>query len=330
MTPKLLQRLVLSRVSLSTIAIESRVLGESVVGGPFSQLKHNRIQTRSIHKPAALPSQPQEFVITNSPYATEPKKRYRVVVGIVLSRCPIITRNLHPFEREYYKYQQRLEQARAAPFPVEFYFKKGSIAEKNWLAKKAGDGEKKSNSKKSNESKVESSSETNTSTTYTEETGSGSDLDEEKITMASRVTEADRINDMTSLDRALQRTLYLIVRKPRKEHAWQFPQGGVNTAEGELLHQAAKRELAEECGENMDVWFVSRKPIGYCAYDFPAGESDVYDGAKVFFLKAHIFAGQAQVDNKEIVEFAWVTKQEMQQYVTPEYYSYVKDMLNDL
>ncbi|CAG8486150.1 105_t:CDS:2 [Paraglomus brasilianum] len=328
MTPKLLQRLVFSRVSLSTIAIESRALGESV-GGSFSQLKHNRIQTRPIHKPAALSSQPQEFVITNSPYATEPKKRYRVVVGVVLSRCPIITRTLHPFEREYYKYQQRLEQARAAPFPVEFYFKKGSIAEKNWLAKESGDGEKKkSKQKKSSESQVESS-EIDTSTTYIEETGSGGDLDE-KITIASRETEADRINDMTSLDRALQRTLYLIVRKPRKEHAWQFPQGGVNTAEGELLHQAAKRELAEECGENMDVWFVSRKPIGYCAYDFPAGEGDVYDGAKVFFLKAHIFAGQARVDNTEIVEFAWVTKQEMQKYVSPQYYSYVKDMLNDL
>ena len=50
MTP-MLQR-VLSRVSFSTIAVESSVLGESVVGGLFSQLKHNRIQTRSIHKPA--------------------------------------------------------------------------------------------------------------------------------------------------------------------------------------------------------------------------------------------------------------------------------------
>ena len=50
----------------------------------------------------------------------------------------------------------------------------------------------------------------------------------------------------------------------------------------------------------------------------------------MFFLKARIFAGQARVDNKEIVEFAWVTKQEMQKYVTPEYYSYVKDMLSDL
>ena len=46
-------------------------------------------------------------------------------------------------------------------------------------------------------------------------------------------------------------------------------------------------------------------------------------------MKAHIFAGQVQVDNKEIVDFAWVTKQEMKDYVTPEYYTAVKDMLSD-
>lgn len=50
---------------------------------------------------------------------------------------------------------------------------------------------------------------------------------------------------------------------------------------------------------------------------------------QVFFMKAHIFSGQVKVDNKEIVDFAWVTKQEMKDYVAPEYYEAVQDMLSD-
>lgn len=48
-----------------------------------------------------------------------------------------------------------------------------------------------------------------------------------------RETEADRRGDQRSLQRRLDQVLYLLVKKPRKEHAWQMPQGGVE--EGESL-----------------------------------------------------------------------------------------------
>ena len=48
---------------------------------------------------------------------------------------------------------------------------------------------------------------------------------------ASRETEADRSRDMKSLQRKLDRVLYLLVKKPRKEHAWQMPQGGLEEQE---------------------------------------------------------------------------------------------------
>ncbi|CAG8823644.1 6883_t:CDS:2, partial [Cetraspora pellucida] len=152
--------------------------------------------------------------------------------------------------------------------------------------------------------------------------------EEEEIKIASRITSADLKNDVKSLDRALQRTLYLIVKKPRETHSWQFPQGGVEKTE--TLVQAASRELEEECGNCMDVWFVGRRPIGYYKYDYPkylVKDNIEYKGAKVFFMAAHIFAGQVKVDNKEIIDFAWVTKQEMKNYVHTEYYEAVKDML---
>src|SRR2546430_305039 len=55
-------------------------------------------------------------------------QNYRIVSAIVLTRSPQILRDLHPFEREYYLYQQKLEQIHSPPFPEDFYFKKGSIA----------------------------------------------------------------------------------------------------------------------------------------------------------------------------------------------------------
>ena len=48
---------------------------------------------------------------------------------------------------------------------------------------------------------------------------------------ASRETEADRAGDMKSLQRKLNRVLYLLVKKPRKKHAWQLPQGGLEQQE---------------------------------------------------------------------------------------------------
>jgi len=48
-----------------------------------------------------------------------------------------------------------------------------------------------------------------------------------------RETEADRNDDRRSLNRRLDQMLYLLVKKPRREHAWQMPQGGVE--EGESL-----------------------------------------------------------------------------------------------
>ncbi|CAG8598400.1 2456_t:CDS:2, partial [Acaulospora colombiana] len=243
---------------------------------------------------------------------------YRIVAGIVLTRSPVILRDPHPFEREYYLYQQRLEQIHAPPFPVDFYFKKGSVAEKKWREKRERE-------------KVESLSAFGASKGDLKSEKFDDESSDEGVKIASRVTLADMKNDVKSLDRVLQRTLYLIVKKPRDEHSWQFPQGGVEKPE--TLLQTATRELKEECGSNMDIWFVGRRPFGYYEYEYPPGYSRdqmKFSGAKVFFMKAHIFAGQVEVDNKEIVDFAWVTKQEMQKYVHAEYYNAVKDMLSEL
>ncbi|KAF9355123.1 54S ribosomal protein L17 mitochondrial [Mortierella sp. AD094] len=274
---------------------------------------------------SALVSSTKELIVNSN----------RIVAGVVVSRQPLILRDLTQFEKEYFSYQQNLERDNAAPFGAEFYFKKGSVAERRW--KQQQEAEK--NASSSTSSSTSSSKSSSKSVEGSAAGAEGDELTEEdrvahleaKVEFNDRITEADRKNDVKSLERALQRTLYLIVKKPREQHAWQFPQGGVRAVEN--LQEAAGRELQEECGGNMDLWFVGRVPIGHYSYSHPKNfktESDTpVKGTKVFFMKAHIFAGQVQVDNKEIVDFAWVTKQEMKDYVSPDYYEAVKDMLSD-
>ncbi|KAG0344787.1 54S ribosomal protein L17 mitochondrial [Podila humilis] len=268
----------------------------------------------------------------------------RIIAGAVLSRQPLILRDVTPFEQEYFAYQKSLERDNAAPFGAEFYFKKGSVAERRWKQQEAerlsttttASTAPSSSSKGNATGKAASSLSSSSSQGAAAADEELSEEDrvaalENKVAFNDRVTDADRENNVHSLERALARTLYLIVKKPRELHAWQFPQGGVHVCEN--LQEAAGRELQEECGANMDLWFVGRVPIGHYNYKFPKAARDATSegptGAKVFFMKAHIFSGQVKVDNKEIVDFAWVTKQEMKDYVAPEYYEAVKDMLSD-
>lgn len=60
------------------------------------------------------------------------------------------------------------------------------------------------------------------------------ELELQEFQPASRLTEADQSGDTRSLLRRLDRVLYLLVKKPRQEHAWQMPQGSVEAGESLL------------------------------------------------------------------------------------------------
>ena len=97
----------------------------------------------------------------------------------------------------------------------------------------------------------------------------------------------------------------------------------------------------------MDTWVVSRNPIG--VHRSPstaeaAEKSQVRSYTYVirvdaetlqlfkeclFFYKAHVLAGQAHADGKNILDFAWLTKEEIQTRVDKGYCESVKDMISD-
>ncbi|KAI9027467.1 hypothetical protein CLU79DRAFT_697323 [Phycomyces nitens] len=96
-------------------------------------------------------------------------------------------------------------------------------------------------------------------------------------------------NDIPSethdISRKPQESLYLVIKKPRKDHAWQFPQGG--SEPGETVVEAALRELKEECGSDLKVKVDNKEIVGSYKYRFPKEfilshiRSSKYVGAKV-------------------------------------------------
>jgi len=178
-----------------------------------------------------------------------------IAAGVVISRPPLLTRNLPEFEQSYYFYQRRLNDRLQLPFARWFYFKKGTLAEDEWKRKQAaekryqpygprawadellkGSTEHKLDPLKDYERLVA------TTVTGEEETMSIMQARQESAKEAEgrgeeveypseivekpfpRTTQADIENNTKRLDRKMSRTLYLVVKKKRDQHAWRFPQ----------------------------------------------------------------------------------------------------------
>ncbi|KAF3033434.1 54S ribosomal protein L17 mitochondrial [Didymella heteroderae] len=303
---------------------------------------------------AAAPT-PEDALAQHIPPVAQssPSTSYAVNAGVLLSRPPQITRDLHPFEAAFFLYQKRLNERLALPFTRYFYFKARTPADREWKRKMAqrltpardigrykGYGEEAWNDEVlvgAKESEFQWQVDRlleDAQTTGAEEEGNAVAAAAAKAETEaferppSRVTEADEKNDTKSLARALQRTLYLLVKN--KEGRWEFPQDRLRD---ENLHGAAQRILNTSAGPNMNTWLVGHVPIGHYASNYSAPKSLPTglqeQGTKTFFLKARIMAGQANLKDSALglKDFKWLHKQELEKAVEPDYWRQVKNML---
>ncbi|MDP3976163.1 MAG: NUDIX domain-containing protein [bacterium] len=123
---------------------------------------------------------------------------------------------------------------------------------------------------------------------------------------------------------------YLVVHKPRKHHAWQFPQGGIDP--GESPKQAVLRELEEELGTRAFKNF--RKSHHVYFYRFADGKliDDKYTGQKQSYFLVEFIGTDEDIKlcKDELDEFRWVYQTELGDYLeSKEYLQKIQQVINE-
>ncbi|KAI1631086.1 39S mitochondrial ribosomal protein L46-domain-containing protein [Biscogniauxia mediterranea] len=284
------------------------------------------------------------------PVTVSQKAEYRIKSGIILTRAPLITRALTPFENAFYFYQKRLNERLVLPFRHTLYFKKDTAGDLDWrikfeergyiAAKELGRYYAQGRNAWNDELLVGStlSSEERIRDILLKDAENRVTEDGEKAAPdevvplerpMDRITEADKTNDVRRLDRKLDRSLYLVFRTSNGK--WQFPCADVPT--DEHLHETAARVLEDAAGVNMNTWIVGRVPVAHLVNQpkFDEKSALIQRGEKIFFLKGRIMAGQADLKNNKLglEDFNWLTKEELEEKLDEKYFRAVKNMMAD-
>ncbi|XP_065497993.1 large ribosomal subunit protein mL46 [Caloenas nicobarica] len=146
---------------------------------------------------------------------------------------------------------------------------------------------------------------------------------------APRITDADKNNNRTSLNRRLDSNLMLLVKqKIGHQKLWLLPQA--EWQPGETLRSTAERAMATFLGDHVQAKILGNAPSGVYKYKFPrAIRTEDNLGAKVFFFKAFLQSSDlSQAELKK--DYLWVTKDELGDYLKPEYLKKVNGFLLDL
>ena len=176
----------------------------------------------------------------------------------MLSRPPIITRDLTSFEKAFYLYQRRLNERLALPFTRYFYYQKDTPADVDWKRKirqrltpsrdigvynaygKEGWNDELLIGAKESEPEQQIEALLKDAVVVEEAETGGESIEARKKKEGiekplSRITDADREGDVRSLNRSLSRTLYMLVKGP--QGTWEFPVGPLISKES--LHRVS-------------------------------------------------------------------------------------------
>lgn len=152
------------------------------------------------------------------------------------------------------------------------------------------------------------------------------DLNQEelaKFQFASRETEADKKNDVQSVERKLDDTLMLVcAQNIGNANVFLLPQAQRN--EGESLRQTAERIVKEKFGSELKVLFYGHAPCGFYKYKYKSSEKKDAVGVKTFFYRATYSSGEVKDKN---VKFEWLNEEELKKKVRESYYHSVSQFL---
>jgi len=144
---------------------------------------------------------------------------------------------------------------------------------------------------------------------------------------APRVTEADKTNDKRSLQRALDRRLYLLlygktIAAPDGKSLWHFPEKVYESEE--TLRKCAETALKSVIGDLSNTYFVGNAPMGHMVIQ-PTDNTPDLQSFKRFFFKSQVIATNKFKIGK-CDDFVWVTKDELLEYF-PEQADFLNKMI---
>ncbi|GAB5031249.1 39s ribosomal protein mitochondrial [Nannochloropsis oceanica] len=153
-------------------------------------------------------------------------------------------------------------------------------------------------------------------------------LPELPFKLAPRVTKADRLNDRTTLNRALSERLFLLVKGPITGDRWDLPMAvlGKGGKDGrDSMRRTHEATVGRFLGEKFEAYMPSNAPVGmhWRVPAATAGASSVGAGGnvygeKVFFYRAQHLKGRGRVVEEGVEEFVWVTREEVGEYLPQE------------
>lgn len=146
------------------------------------------------------------------------------------------------------------------------------------------------------------------------------------FTPAPRITEADKNNDKRSLQRALDRRLYLLLYGTacgtNGNPVWHFPEKVYESEQ--TLRRCAESALKSVIGDLSHTYFVGNAPMGHMTIRSSETE-EANSSFKKFFFKSQVIATNKFSIGK-CDDYMWVTKDELLEYF-PEQAEYLNKMI---
>ncbi|KAK5579630.1 hypothetical protein RB653_009315 [Dictyostelium firmibasis] len=227
--------------------------------------------------------------------AANPKyqDQYKYTSGVIIERFPSLNPLPNEIEKTYIKSYERLQEI-VRRDPIRFVS----------LVEDLPEFKEESREKKDQE-------------------GAQDEFEEDfsNYTPESRLTEDDIKDNRKSLDRKLDKSLYLIINKSGSRYDWQFP--STNWIKGESMKNTAERSLRDSLGSNWKYFIPSQAPCGVFKYSVDEDVQELIkaQGIKEFFYRANYFGGDFQINPKIVKDHLWVTKDELKEYFDEEYYN---------
>lgn len=175
---------------------------------------------------------------------------------MLIHRAPLLTPKESDYASNYHAYQRRLHAALSNPVSNEFFFKQGSLAEKRF---------------------TKAQYERDEAMFGSQIAGPRPDVGElppddvyevvprdEKEEMLAQGADPSNKDVFKRIERAGDQSLYLMV-KDKSTGQWTLPTSdpAEGLRQGEGLHDKALRTVEEQLGGKcMDLWLVTRQPVG--------------------------------------------------------------------